>query len=249
MRLLYPTARGGLTLDDLVELYAYPAGRRWVRANFVASLDGAVQGPDRRSGSLGDAGDREMMRLLRSLSDVILVGAGTARAEHYAQVRVDELHQGVRRELGLADVPSIAVVSRSLAIPPGLLAGGAARTLVLTCESAPPDRRDALHSRADVVVTGEDDVDIARALDELVRRGHRRILTEGGPRLLSSMMDAEPCDDLCLTTRSMLVGGDAYRMLRGPALDPPAEFRLAHLLERDGTLFGRYTLTRPDGGH
>ncbi len=81
MQSLYPTAPSELSDDDLVALYAYPHERRYVRANFVTSLDGAAQGADEKSGSLSSKADKRIFRLLRSLCDVIVVGAGTARSE------------------------------------------------------------------------------------------------------------------------------------------------------------------------
>ncbi len=50
----------------------------------ITSLDGSVTGSDGLSGSLNDAADHAVFATLRSLSDVILMGAGgTVRAEHY----------------------------------------------------------------------------------------------------------------------------------------------------------------------
>ena len=65
---------------DLAEAYAFPVGRSWVRAIFVASIDGAAT-VDGRSGGLGNETDRRIFALQRALADVVLVGAGTARAE------------------------------------------------------------------------------------------------------------------------------------------------------------------------
>ncbi|HET9561183.1 MAG TPA: hypothetical protein VFP01_03690, partial [Propionibacteriaceae bacterium] len=50
---------------DLVELYRHPAleGRGWVRSNFVMSLDGSVQGPDGRSGSINTESDHYVFAL------------------------------------------------------------------------------------------------------------------------------------------------------------------------------------------
>ena len=79
--------------------------------------------------------------MLRSLCDLILVGAGTARVEGYQPVQPHEVRAQLRAQLGLAPVPSIAVVSRSLDIDPDLLAGGEAPTLVITTESASPEDR------------------------------------------------------------------------------------------------------------
>ena len=59
-----------------------PTGRPWVLVNMVASIDGATA-VDGRSGGLGGPGDKAVFHALRAVADVILVGAGTVRAEHY----------------------------------------------------------------------------------------------------------------------------------------------------------------------
>src|SRR4029450_10927854 len=78
---------------DLVELYRYPApeGRGWVRSNFVMSLDGSVQGPDGRSGSINTESDHHVFALQRALADAVLVGANTGRSEGY---RAGDLEPG-----------------------------------------------------------------------------------------------------------------------------------------------------------
>src|SRR3954462_13944750 len=102
MRRLFPEPSDQI---DLRMAYAVDA-QRHVRANFVASADGSVslQG---KSGTLGNAADRELFQLLRAMSDVVLVGAGTARVENY----------GGAREVN-GRTPPIAVVSRSLDFDP-----------------------------------------------------------------------------------------------------------------------------------
>jgi riboflavin biosynthesis pyrimidine reductase len=83
VRQIHPTESSGQELS-LPGLYAYPdepahAGRPWIRANMVASADGAatVSG---RSGGLSREADRTVFGVLRALADVVLVGAGTVRA-------------------------------------------------------------------------------------------------------------------------------------------------------------------------
>ena len=88
MRQIFP---GGNTLTDrrLAALYAYPEvppSGRWLRANMVTSLDGAAA-LNGRSGGLSGEGDRQVFALLRALADVIVVGAGTARAERYEPIK------------------------------------------------------------------------------------------------------------------------------------------------------------------
>jgi hypothetical protein len=64
-----------------------PGGRPGVRLNMIASVDGATT-VARVSGGLGGGADHDLFGLLRSLADVVLVAAGTARAEGYGPSRV-----------------------------------------------------------------------------------------------------------------------------------------------------------------
>jgi riboflavin biosynthesis pyrimidine reductase len=241
---LYPTEPSSLTDEDVAELYGYPAERTWVRANFVSTLDGAVQGVDEKAGSISDSADRRVFALLRSLCDVVVVGAGTARAEGYAPVQPHEVDTELRRRLGLAAVPAIAVVSRSLDVSETLVRGGVAPTLVVTTASAPTARVEEVGESAEVVVAGDETIDADAVVDALSARGLARVLLEGGPQLMRSFVAADRCDELCLTVSALLVGGDRHRLLRGGAVDPPGTLRLRHLLEEDGTLFCRYTTAR-----
>lgn len=244
MRSLLPRPRADLSYDDLVGLYDLPpdAGSRgqWVRAVFVSSMDGAAQGPDHRAATLSSESDQRIFALQRSLCDLVLVGAGTARVEAYRPVQRSEVDADLRTRLGLAPVPAIAVVSRSLTLEPELLQGGEAPTLVVTAESAPSDAMTATARVAQVIVSGSSDVDISAALDRLLALGYRRVLCEGGPSVLAQVVAAGCLDDLCLTMAPLLVGGDLRRILHGPRLDPPRRLRLADLLEQDGELFARY---------
>jgi riboflavin biosynthesis pyrimidine reductase len=241
---LYPTSPSSLTDDDVAELYGYPVERTWVRANFVSTLDGAVQGGDDRAGSISDGADRRVFALLRSLCDVVVVGAGTARAEGYAPVQRHEVDGDLRSRHGLTAVPSIAVVSRTIDVSEDLLRGGDARTLMFTTATAPAARVGEAKALAEVVEAGDETIDPATVVDELTARGFRRILLEGGPQLMRSFVAAGRCDELCLTVSALLVGGDRHRLLRGGAVEPAEALHLRHLLEEDGTLFCRYTQAR-----
>lgn len=235
-----------LTDDELVALYQFPydGHRSWLRAIFISSLDGSAQGTDGASASLSSPGDRRLFSLQRSLCDVVLVGAGTARVERYRPVKPSEVDVALRRRLGLNPVPTIAVVSRSLSLDPALLGPGEAQTIVVTTEDAPTDAVREL-TGAKVIRAGSGTVDVAVVLAELARLGHHRVLCEGGPTLLGQIVAADGLDDLCLTTAPLLVGGAAPRILRGPELMPAPSLRIDHLLEEDGSLFARYVVDRP----
>ncbi|QXJ20542.1 pyrimidine reductase family protein [Actinomadura graeca] len=231
---------------DLAERYAYPGHGPFLRANMVASLDGAAQ-RDGLSGGLGGEADRALFSLLRGLADVVIVGAGTVRAEGYGPVRPDDGWGGVRD--GRAPVPPLAIVSRSLDLDldAPVFTEAAARTIVLAPAAADPARLRAARERAEVIVAGEASLDFTAAVRELEARGHRRMLCEGGPAVLGGLVEAGLLDELCLTLSPRLIGGRPTRILNGPPVSVPPEMTLGHALEDDGFLFLRYTSRGGDG--
>lgn len=230
-----------LTRDELAAAYA-PADRRMphVRMNFVTSLDGAAT-LGGRSGALGGETDRLLMGVLRGQCDVLLVGAGTIRAEGYGGVAVPEAEALVREAAGLDAQPRVAVVSRTLELSPRhpFFADAVTRPLVVTCAAASAERRAALAAVADVIVAGSDDVDLGVALAELTARGLSRVLCEGGPHLFGSLLAAGLVDEVCLTVSPHLVGGPAGRIVAG-APEAARGMRLQHALTDGDWLFLRY---------
>ena len=233
MRRLLPSDASAV-VEDWAAAYAPPPGRH-VRANFVVSTDGAttVSGV---SAGLSSPADRELFHVLRSLCDVVLVGATTARRENY----------GGARSYDGRTPPTIAVVSRSLDLDPGarLFTETTVRPWVLTVASAPADRRDALASVAHVVDAGEHSVDIPTALDALSAAGLDRVLCEGGPHLLGDVVASGALDDLCLSITPLLAGGAGDRLLAGLPIAPPVALKLEHVLEEDDNLFLRFSTVR-----
>jgi 5-amino-6-(5-phosphoribosylamino)uracil reductase len=116
--------------------------------------------------------------------------------------------------------------------------------IVLTCHSSPADRRAAIDDIADVVVTGDDDVDLALALGALADRGLTQVVCEGGPHLFGWLVAAGLVDELCLTIAPLLAGGTAGRIVAGLESQVTDPMRLLHVLEDDGHLFLRYAVDR-----
>ncbi len=214
---------------ELGDLYAAPRSP-WLRAVMVSTLDGAAAGADGRSGSINNTADKRVFDTLRGLADAVVVGAGTARAEGY----------------GPAAVP-VVLVSRRGQIPTQLRDCGAGAVWLGTCASSPglASARRAL-GEDQVLVAGQDDVDLAGLVAALHARGLRQLLCEGGPALLASMLDVELVDELCLTLVPRMVGGPPGRIVSGPELGVPLE--LGVLLEEEGTLLGRWLTARTASG-
>lgn len=244
MRQLLPETREDI---DVVRAYAsderpQPAGRPWVLANMVASLDGAAS-LDGRSGGLGGPGDRAAFRAIRAVADVILVGAGTVRAESYRPARAEEAVQAARIARGQHPIPRLAIVSGRLDLDPGAEVFSAGDPLVVTHAGSDPERRRRLAEVAEVVVAGADAVDLQAALAELAgRTGARTVLCEGGPALLGALLDGGLVDELCLTLAPYLVGGAADRIVTGASADR-SRFRLDRLLIDGDELLGRWVRT------
>jgi riboflavin biosynthesis pyrimidine reductase len=221
------------------------SARGWVRANMVASADGAVT-LDGRSGGLSGPADRTVFAVLRSLADLVLVGAGTARAEHYRPVRATQIWPELRA--GRAALPPIAVVTASLDLtgcePLLAVPEGSTRTVVITTGAAPAERKAAIAKVATVVEAGADRVDIGAALGKLASLGYLRVLVEGGPVLLGHLIHAGLLDELCLTMSPTLAAGSAGRIVAsaGPGSPPPARLSLAHVLADDDFLLCRYLI-------
>lgn len=233
------------SLDELAEAYAYPeVGRPWLRANMVATLDGAAQ-HDGRSQTISSAGDKRIFGVLRGIADAVVVGAETVRTEGYRPARSREGLAARRAAAGQRPVAAIAVVTASLALDFSLplFTSPQVPTLVLTGAAASAERvRAAERAGAEVVVAGDGTgVDPARAVAALAERGMRRLLTEGGPRLLGQFVSAGVLDELCLTMSPMLTSGYAQRIVGGPAVTVPERFGLTSLIEEDGFLFSRYS--------
>jgi riboflavin biosynthesis pyrimidine reductase len=233
---IWPSPADNLSDDDLVASLG-PG----VRVNFVSSIDGAATAgglAEGVSGGLSGPADKRHFELLRRACDVVVVGAGTVRAEGYGPMRVSDASARWRREHGMPEHPVFAIVSGRLHLDPHsrLFTEAPVRPILITGERAFGHDRFA----ADMIVAGEDDVDLPAALDALRSHGFTRILCEGGPSLFGSLLAVDAVDELCITITPRLEAGDARRISHG-SLPEPRGMRLDHVLRSGDTLLLRYS--------
>ncbi len=230
---------------DLLQRYATnDRDTPHLRVNFVASLDGAAT-KDGVSGGLNNEADHQVFHTLRMLCDVLLVAAGTVRAEGYEDLRVTDDQSAWRTANGLPAHPVMAVVSASLDLDPQapLFTKAPVRPLVFTTDTADVERRALLQPVADVVSAGEREVDPAAVISHLRDLGLPQILCEGGPRWFGTLIAAGLVDEMCLTLSPTLEGGNASRIAHGgPA--PGTDMELASVLRHRDTLLLRYLRRR-----
>jgi 5-amino-6-(5-phosphoribosylamino)uracil reductase len=244
-RRLLPTPE---TVDSADLYYDLRLGERahderpYVAMNFAATLDGRIA-IDGRSGQIGDDGDLETFRRLRTQADALLVGTGTLRTEGYGRVMRNPVLRAHREAIGLDPDPPMVIVSRSgdlpLEIP--LFADPDSKVIAFTHPDVPePD----VAASVDVVRLDPAELTLTTALRRLrADHGIRSILSEGGPTLLSSMLHERLVDELFVTIAPQLAGGGTEPTLTtGASLPAPAELDPLWVLERNGSLYLRYAL-------
>lgn len=192
-----------------------PAGRPYVAMCMISSIDGSTA-VDGNSRALGGPTDTAVLLGLRRLADVIVVGAGTVRADGY----------GPPPEGG----PRLAIVSRrgDFDFDTPLFTCG--RTLLVLPDDAP-------EVPVPTIRAGRGTVDLAAVVPRL---DADLVQVEGGPSVNAMVAAADLVDEVNVTYSPMLAGGDGPRLLAGaPAL--ARRMRLDQLCEGDdGYLFARY---------
>ena len=239
-----PPATAALDDDQLAECYAVTErSRPSVRFNFVSSIDGAATA-DGLSGGLSGKADKRVFDILRRLCDVVLVGAGTLRAEGYGAMRLDAASVQRRRASGLTDQPVFAIVSGRLDLDAAsaVFTEAPVRPIVVTVGASPQTNKEALSRVADVLVCGEARLDAPVMLAEFAKRGLRQVLSEGGPTLFGTLLEADGVDELCLTISPLIEAGHAPRIAAGP-LQQARRMTLHHVLVSDSSLLLKYRRT------
>lgn len=225
--------------DQLRTLYAVPTSseertRPFVRVNFIATVDGRVTGRDGGSSSINNPADKRVFDLLRTLSDTVLVGAGTIRQEGYG-----------RLEAGAdGPAPDLVVISNSGAMPASVLdspthdEGVPRGEVILATHAAAPQHHDVLR-----LVSGADSVDLSGLLEQLFERGARSVLCEGGPHLLTSLLEAQLVDQLAVTTAPTLVGTTGETLMTTAPLDVDLTWAGGAVI--GGTTFALWDVSTP----
>ncbi len=205
----------------------------------IESVDGRASF-DGRSSALGDDGDKQVFRALRSVCDVVLAGTGTLAAEHYGRLVRDPDVQAARERGGLAPQPLLCTLTRTGHIPSGipLLDDPDARVIVYS--GADVELGDVA-AAVQVITVDPDRLSFASALHDLrVHRQARLVLCEGGPTVLGQLIEDRVIDELFLTLAGKLAGGTGPAIVSGLTLQHPLAVSLRWLLEQDGSLFLRY---------
>jgi riboflavin-specific deaminase-like protein len=245
VRSLLPQFNDPVDLPSLYLTQPRPAieARPWVLLSMVTSSDGATA-VDGRSGALGGEGDRLVFHAVRAVPDVVLVAAGTVRAESYGAPSPSAAVRELRTAHGMAPAPRLAVVSRSLDLEPDARflrdATEGNRPWLITVDQADAGRLQELAPHLDrVIIAGTHSVDLGVALAAMRQQGVATVLSEGGPSLNGQLIAQGLVDELCLSVAADLVGGASGRIATHPT-ERLTRLTLDWVLEHDSALFLRY---------
>ncbi len=224
---------------------AAPGDRPYVVLNMVSTADGRAT-LEGRAGPIGNRADRELFHQLRTRTDAVLVGAGTARVEAYRRLVRDPARRAQRERDGLSPDPLACIVTRTLDLPLDavpLLRDPESTVVVLTSSDAEIQGAGA---RIHYLRAAGGILDLRAMLGELrAHFGVRSILCEGGPTLNGALLAEGLVDELFLSLAPKLTGGvSPLTIVEGMTLPGTIDMELAWLLESEGHLFLRYVVGR-----
>jgi 2,5-diamino-6-(ribosylamino)-4(3H)-pyrimidinone 5'-phosphate reductase len=189
--------------------------RPFVFINSAMSADGKISTIERRQVKISGAADLARVDGLRAESDAIMVGVGTVLADDPSLRVKSDLLRRSRIRRGIGDNP-LRVVADSRGRTPETSRILGSGCLIAASGSAPEENLLRLSERCQILVCGQDQVDLAELLDRLYEMGVRRLMVEGGARLNWSLIKEGLVDELYLYVGSILIGGrDAPTLVDG----------------------------------
>lgn len=181
--------------------------RPWVVLNAGITLDGKIASRSRDS-RISCPEDIKRVHRLRSEVDGIMVGINTAL--------IDDPKLTAHKIRGGRNPVRIVVDSRGRIPLTAQVFGGEAKTIIAVSKEAPADKVREIGAKADVIVCGEDRVDLRCLMRELYSRGIKKLLLEGGGTLNWGMLKDGLVDEVRVAIAPKIVGGrDAVTLVEG----------------------------------
>ena len=166
--------------------------------NCAMSADGKIALRSRRQTRISDDEDKKRVHKLRNSVDAILVGVETVISDD-PKLTVNEKYVKSPRH------PVRVVLDSEGRTPAGaLVLNGASRTIIVTNE-----RCTKTFPNAEVLRCGRDEVDLEKLMPALEGEGIRKVLVEGGSKVIWSFLRTRIADEVCIFIGSMVIGGDA----------------------------------------
>ncbi|HWQ65295.1 MAG TPA: 2,5-diamino-6-(ribosylamino)-4(3H)-pyrimidinone 5'-phosphate reductase [Methanospirillum sp.] len=207
--------------------------RPFVLVNVAVSADGKLSTIERRQVKISGSDDFDRVDAIKAGADAIMVGIGTVLADDPSLTVKSDLRIGDRMSLGMPEHPIRIIVDSSARTPPDakILHKGPGKRIIAVSRAAAPEKIEALRPFADMIVSGEEVVDLAGLLEELGRRGIGRLMVEGGGTLIGGLFSIGAVDQLTMFMGNMIIGGrDAPTLVDGPGFIKEDQFQRLDLV-------------------
>jgi len=229
LRIYYPSAwllTATASFMRPPRLRAYGMDRPFIFINSAMSADGKISTKKRKQVKISGRTDFDRVDELRASSDAVMVGIGTVLADDPSLTVKSEARRRHRVELGKDENPVRIVVDSKARIPltADVFKKGVGKRMVVVSGKAPVDKVEALMEKAEVIVAGDEEVDLPEMARELKKRGIDRLMVEGGATMNWAMARAGLVDQMSVFVGNLIIGGrEAPTFMDGEGIADRAE--------------------------
>jgi 2,5-diamino-6-(ribosylamino)-4(3H)-pyrimidinone 5'-phosphate reductase len=208
--------------------------RPYVVVNVAMSADGKLSTRERRQVKISGQQDFARVDRLKAGCDAIMVGIGTVLADDPSLTVKSQECRDLRASRGTDENPARIVVDSAARIPisAAVLHKGPGRRIVAVSHRADPVKIAAIRAHAEVIVTGEETVDLINLLKRLGDMGIQRLMVEGGGTLIEGLVRAGLVDEIYTYIGNIIIGGKtAPTLANGDGFIAEHDFLRLTLLE------------------
>ena len=168
-----------------------------VIVNCAMSADGKIALRTRKQTRISNEEDKKRVHQLRNSADAVLVGIETILADN-PKLTVNEKYVKHPKQ-------PVRIVLDSYGRTPrdALVLDGKARTFIVTNE-----KTNKAFPNAEVLRSGNEDIDLKKLMTILEKKGIKKLLVEGGSRVIWSFLNSKIADEVNIFVGSMVIGGE-----------------------------------------
>lgn len=206
--------------------------RPYVTLSCAMSIDGYLDSASPRKLAMSNAADFDRVDQLRAESDAIMVGASTVRRDDPRLLVRSAERRLLRTTAGRPGSPTKVTVTASGELPlrSAFFTAGVVEKIVYCPQGSAHRIGGRLGEVATVVGLGAR-VSMEAVVSDLAQRGVRRLMVEGGGKLLTQFLVDELADELQLVVAPLFVGDSRAPRFVEPGSFPWTTTRRATLAE------------------